>query len=117
MLIFKVAGRTNASIPEAQLEDREHGITEKSLVKLDKLVDAIQGIKKLEGDQIMDGPSFACYVQLWDGTVTGFHYCSMLLANEFAQLEKSLRKVLREDFFLKKHRERLEGLSGFMFPE
>lgn len=109
MLIFKLTGRSLGFVPEVHLEDREHNINRKSLLKLDRLVEKTRNIKKLEGDMIMDGPSFACHVYLSDGTVTGFHYCSMQLADEFDKLEKSLRKILREDFFLKKHWERLES--------
>lgn len=116
MLIFKLAGRST-EIPEAQLEDREHSISKKSLDKLDKLVEMIPGIKKLEGDIIMDGPSFACHVYMGDGTVTGFHYCSMQLSDEFEQLEKSLRQILREGFFLKKHQDQLASLAGVIFPD
>lgn len=108
MLIFKPTGRCLSFVPEANLEDREHNISRKTLLKLDRLVEKIRNIKKVEGDFITDGPSFACYVQLREGTVTGFHYCSIHLNDEFGRLERDLRKLLREDFFLKKHQEWLK---------
>ena len=103
-LIFEVK-KGNSIMPiEKTVCDFEHSLSKKSLSKLDDLINEISRIECLEGMQIIDGPSFDCYIHLSNGTMTGFHYVSMILSEKFAELEATLRQLLREEFFLKKHK-------------
>ena len=89
---------------EKAVYDYDHSVSKKSLVKLDGLIEEIAKIEYLEGDQVEDGPSFECHVRLANGTVTGYHYVSMFLNEKFKDIENRLRKTLREEFFLNKHK-------------
>lgn len=106
-LVFKVDG-DHFQFPPPGIVDKEHHISKKSLQALDQIVARINDIQELAVvGQMMDGPSFACQIHLNNGRITGFHYCSQELAEKFDQLEKDLRKILREEFFLKKLRKPL----------
>lgn len=109
MLVFKTEDGSRPLFSEERIEDRNHEISKKSLAKLDTLVEDILGIKELKGWSIEDGPSFECYVQMENGTVRGFHYVSMILTDEHEQLENKLRKIMREEFFLRKHKNELRS--------
>lgn len=106
-LIFKTEYTRGLMHIENAIDDWEHSISKKSLVKLDDLVAEIAAIESLEGTMVMDGSSFECTVHLSNGKVTGFHYVSMILNEKFKNLETRLRELLREDFFLKKHKNKL----------
>lgn len=104
MLEFK----TESGIPflsDKRVEDRNHEIRKKSLEKLDQAVQKLNALEKLEMEGYMcDGPSFECMIYLSNGMIRGFHYCSVMLSEEIQELEGQLRKLLREDFFLRKHK-------------
>ncbi len=107
MLMFTAGNEACGRPLEKAIEDNAHGVSKKSMTKLDGLIEEIAKIDSVEGFDIEDGSSFECYVHLTNGTVTGFHYCSMFLSEKFKDLETRIRKVLREDFFLKKHKKEL----------
>jgi len=103
MLEFKTeSNRPFLSV--ARVEDRSHEISKKSLAKLDEVVQKLNALEKLEmqGD-MCDGPGFECLIYLANGMIRGFHYCSAMPSEEIQELEDQLRKLLREEFFLRKH--------------
>lgn len=80
-------------------------IMKSSIKKLDKLVQQIEEMTFLEIQGFMcDGPSFECVVSFENGTNKGFHYVSQVLSSKHEKLEKDIRRILREQHFLRKHR-------------
>jgi hypothetical protein len=105
MLVFKTEGAAAFFHEISSLNDREHSITRKSLVKLDHIIEKLSSMEKLDlVGEMCDGPSFECLMYLSTGVVRGFHYCSAMPVDEIQELEDELRKVLREEFFLRKHK-------------
>jgi hypothetical protein len=104
MLVFKTENEF-PFIDRERVEDRQHNISKKSLAKLDEVAQKLSALENLElvGD-MCDGPSFECLIYLSNGTIRGFHYCSEMLTEPMQEMEDQLRKILREDFFLRKHR-------------
>lgn len=81
-------------------------IMKSSIEKLDKLVQQIEEMTSLEIEGFMcDGPSFECTVNFENGVTKGFSYVAQVLSPQHKQLEKDIRKILREQHFLRKHRE------------
>ena len=103
-LEFNVMASAGFIPMEKDIDDRDHTVSKKSLAKLDVLVAEIDAVDCVEGEMIMDGPSFDCRILLSNGKVTGFHYCSIWPSKKITLLENTLRKTLREDFFLKKYK-------------
>jgi hypothetical protein len=110
MLEFKT-GKAYFDPDLSWIEDRSHEISKKTLIKLDEVVKKVLELKRPELVGYMcDGPSFDCLVFHSDGSVQGFHYCSAIPSDEIRDLECLVRKLLREDFFLRKHRRSEEDL-------
>jgi hypothetical protein len=107
MLEFKTDQKVLAIHNILEVVDREHDISKKSLAKLDLIINRLMALEKLEiiGD-MCDGPSFECLIYLSNGTIRGFHYCSLEPSEEIQELENSVRKILREEFFLRKHKKK-----------
>jgi hypothetical protein len=107
MLEFKTDQNVRAIQTISEVVDREHDISKKSLAKLDLIINKLMALEKLEiiGD-MCDGPSFECLIYLSNGMIRGFHYCSLMPSEEIQELENSVRKILREEFFLRKHKKK-----------
>jgi hypothetical protein len=103
--------KTDQNVPMlhhiSEVVDRDHNISKKSLAKLDPIINRLMALEKLEiiGD-MCDGPSFECLIYLSNGAIRGFHYCSLEPSEEIQEVEISLRKILREEFFLRKHKKK-----------
>lgn len=83
-------------------------IRKSTIAKLDKLVKEIMDMTSLEMEGfICDGPSFECTVTFENGIIRGFGYVAEILPRKYEQLEENIRKILRENYFLKKHRRQL----------
>ncbi len=99
-------------IEERRITDKEHFISKASLKKIDGIAKAIFDITELKPNMLMDGPSFDCTVHFNSGIIKGFGYVSAGLHPEHGgNLEKSIRKILREPFFLKKYEKELSGFG------
>ena len=77
-LKFKAKGRSGGRPIREDIDDWDHTVNKKTLTKLDALVAEIDAIASVEGEMIMDGPSFDCRILLSNGKVSGFHYGSIL---------------------------------------
>lgn len=79
-------------------------IRRSSIQKLHKLIQQIEEMTSLETEGfICDGPSFECTVTFKNGIIKGFGYVAEVLPQKYKQLEKDIRKTLREQYFFKKH--------------
>ena len=82
-------------------------LSDKDLHNLDRIVEQILKVEKVDTHMVMDGPAFECLIYLNTGTVRGISYYAFPEDPKIAELEEDLRKILQEDFFQRKYKKQL----------
>lgn len=97
----------NWKVDVNRISDTSQTLDEKELTELDRCVTKLMAVKKIERSMVLDGGSFEISVAQKDGKIRKLYCYHSFQQRNLDQALSKMRKLLKEDYFLKKYESEL----------